>query len=1052
MIIQNIIFPSNDFNPTLNAFIRVKGESNLQPDINELVLKTKTRADFNTYFNGFSIEKWRKYTDIGNIKLHLEIKGSFRVILYNEYREHNNNFKQKINSYVLSNTANYNYSEVSSSENICAENIFSNDQSNSQTTFASYDLPIPDSFERGIISFSLICLENNSTFKNGYFFTDQKIDEFNKACFAIDICTYKREKYVRRNIDLLNETIFREDSPLKDAFEVFISDNSKSLDLENLNDKVHIFPNKNTGGAGGFGRCMIEILQSPNYNNFTHVIMMDDDIKFSYETLYRTYIMASTLKKEYHNAFIGGAMLKLNDPKIQSEALDVWSKSKHNPVKYNYNITELKYVLKNEIEDKANYLGWWYCTMPIGVIKANNLPLPIFIKRDDIEYGIRNGRTFITLNGICVLHEAFDLKRQGYLDYYYWRNQCILNAIHYPQYSKEALKKQMFGVFKHCIMRYRYNDANLAFVGVEDFLKGVDWLKTTDAEDLNSYIMNYSYKATDISGLPINFIHGQYERALLAEESIRAEVTPKHKSLLNKKLVLGLFLKASGLRYVKMNNPEAYLFYRKKTIINYDELTNKAFVTKKSLKQTYSVYRNYKRLCKLIDEKYDNVKNEYKYRQKELIKIQFWNSYLGLDGTQFESRDYSKESIILTENAILENKRKATLLKKDTKFLNKVRIARLIQHLFLFWLPIKRNRISFYLYERKGYNCNIKYIIDELQRKYGNKCEIIFITRHSDAFSELVKRDIKVVKLNSFKHWYYQFTSKVVVANDSYPEPVVLRKFQYKINTWHASMNYKKIGPAYVNFRNDVTKQLFYIRNKQPNLYLSGSQFFTDDTSASFAFDKNVFQPTGSPRNDIFFRNNEKLDASIRYRYALEKSCKLALFAPTFRDGFKEQLNGIDFEKLLISLKTRFGGDWKILYRKHYFINSNEVILDKYIIDVSDYDDMNELLAISDVLISDYSSCLWDFALTKRPSFVFAPDIKEYSEKDRSFAYPLEKWPYSIALDNDELSNNIVNFDNDSFVKKINEHLIDGNTFDDGHASERVVKIIAQKMGLEEQQ
>lgn len=1018
MRIQNIVFPSNDFNPVPDAFIRVSGESNYNVNVKELILQQGAQADFNTYFNSYSLEKWRKYTTIDNVNLHLDLQGAFTVILYNDFRSQNENVRVELSRYEF-----------------CSEKL------------SSLEVALPDYATKGILSFSLISNAKDSTLKGGYYFTTQAIEDFSEAHFAIDICTYKREKYVLRNLDLLAKAVFDEASPLKDSFEIFISDNGKSLKYSGNADKVHIYPNKNAGGAGGFGRGMIEILHSPNFEKFTHIIMMDDDIKFSYETLYRTYVMASTLKAEHRNAFIGGAMLKLNEPQIQSEAMDNWLVGRHSPVKYNYDITDLSDVLRNEIEEKANYFGWWYCAMPIGVIKANNLPLPIFIKRDDIEYGVRNGRTFITLNGICVLHEAFDLKRQGFLAYYYWRNQCILNAIHFPQYSKETLKSQLFYVMIHCVIRYRYNDANIAFVGVEDFLRGVNWLKSTDPEDLNKYVMSYTQRGVDPLTLPINFNYAAYEKTLETEEEIRSAVVGDRTEHMSIKPFLGLFLKANGTRYVKANNPEAYLFYRQSTIVNYDEETNTAFITKKSLRQTYNVYKNYRRICKLIDEKYDGVKAEYKARSKELISLDFWNTHLGLNGTTFKKRDYAADSVIVSEDTLAEEIKAKEIFKNDKKSLIKVRIARFIQR-FLFWIPTKRNRISFYLYERNGYTCNIKYIIEELRKQYGKKCEIIFISKTPGSFTELRKKGIKVVRLNSVKHLRYQFTSKVVVTNDSFPAPIILRKGQYTVNTWHAGMNYKKIGPEYCDFRNPAIRKMFYIKNKQPKLYLSGSQFFTDDTSKSFGYNKSVFAATGLPRNDIFFKDNSELNAKIRKYYGIDGDCKLVLFAPTFRAGFREDIYGLDFEKLVSALTARFGGKWVVLYRKHYFVNSKDVILGKNIINVSDYDDMNELLAVSDVLVSDYSSCLWDFALTKRPSFVYAPDLQEYEDNDRSFAYPLEKWPFSISLGNDELERNIADFDSDAYVAKVEGHLKDAKCYDDGQASKRVVALIAKKMKL----
>lgn len=1044
MIIQNILFPGNEFNPELEAYVRIVGsqanepetsketadkqsnyaeandkKTNYAADINELVMQKGIRAEFNTYFNGLSIEKWCKYTQIGEVGLHLKLSGKFTIYVYNEFRAANKNVRKEI-----------------------CRAAFDGNRPDS-----IIEITIPDRDYRGMISFALESEADGSVFSGGYYYTTQE-DVFENPCFAVDICTFKREKFVKRNMDLLQRTVFAADSPLKDCFEVFMSDNGQSLELDDVyGGKVHVFPNKNTGGAGGFGRAMIEILRSPDYEKFTHIIMMDDDIVFNYETLYRTFMMAKLLKDEYKNAFIGGAMLKSNDPKIQSEALDNWIVTKHKPVKFQYDITDLNFVLKNEIEDKGNYFSWWYCVMPIGVVKANNLPLPIFIKRDDIEYGVRNGRTFITLNGICVLHEAFELKRQGFLDYYYWRNICILNAIHFPSYSKEQLKKSLDSLMKNCLVRYRYDDANLAFTGVEDFLRGVDWLKNTDAEQLNNYVMNYTYNAQPTNTITPAFSHGAYEKDIAKEAARKKSISSKPGKSMFRKVAYGWLRRAKGVRYVKMNNPEIYNFYGVKRVINYDENSDKAFVTYKSWRELLNLLKNYKRICKLIDKKFDDVKLEYKYRAKEITSLPFWEKYLELDGTVHEQQDFAADTQIISGCVIKARKRKAAVRKRDKKNLRKVRIKRFMQG-FLFWLPIKRNRICFYSHARKGYSCNLKYICEELLNRYGGKAEIIWITPFPESCTHLVQKGIKVVRFGTFEHWHYQFTSKVVVVNDAFPESVKLRRSQFTVNTWHASMNYKKIGPAYCSFRNDIAKKIFFIRNKQPKMYISGSQYFTEDTSKSFNFKKKIFVPYGMARNDIFFKNNAELTNKIKRQYALPEDCKLVLYAPTFRDGFKEDIHGIDFARLVKVLGEKFGGKWKVLYRKHYFVNSNDVILDKNTIDVSDYDDMNELLAVSDVLISDYSSCLWDFSITHRPSFIYATDMEQYHLNDRDFSYPVEKWPYTIAKDNDELEEVISHFNKADYIKKIKAHHADAEIFDDGKAAERAADAIAQKMKL----
>jgi len=363
-------------------------------------------------------------------------------------------------------------------------------------------------------------------------------------------------------------------------------------------------------------------------------------------------------------------------------------------------------------------------------------------------------------------------------------------------------------------------------------------------------------------------------------------------------------------------------------------------------------------------------------------------------------------------------------------------------------LPIRQNRVLLYVNQRKGFTCNPKYIANEFLRRYGNRIELIWVTEYPDTCSSVKKRGIRVVGANSWQHWYYQLTAKAIVVNDAFHESVILRSKQVTMNTWHAAMNYKRIGLQYLNYRNRMHQKTLAIRNIQPDIYISGSRFFTEDTSRSFGFEPSVFAEIGSPRNDIFFQDVSGIRESICKRYQLENDLKLVLYAPTFRNDCCNRSFELDFERLRKNLTKRFGGDWRILYRRHYFIHADRDVCSPHVIDVSDYEDMNELLAVSDVLISDYSSCLWDFSLTKRPSFVYATDVQNYREEDRSFAYPMEKWPYPIAANNDELESRLIEFDDCKYAKRILEHQRDAVMFDDGNASGHAVELLAEAMGL----
>lgn len=110
-------------------------------------------------------------------------------------------------------------------------------------------------------------------------------------------------------------------------------------------------------------------------------------------------------------------------------------------------------------------------------------------------------------------------------------------------------------------------------------------------------------------------------------------------------------------------------------------------------------------------------------------------------------------------------------------------------------------------------------------------------------------------------------------------------------------------------------------------------------------------------------------------------------------------------------------------------------------IDVSDYPDMQELLCTVDILITDYSSSMWDFALTKKPGFLFATDVQKYKD-ERDFDTPMSEWPFVVTTNNAELVEAIRNFNESVHFLKVEKHLRDLGSFENGQACEVVGKRI----------
>ncbi|MBR3906446.1 MAG: CDP-glycerol glycerophosphotransferase family protein [Clostridia bacterium] len=388
-------------------------------------------------------------------------------------------------------------------------------------------------------------------------------------------------------------------------------------------------------------------------------------------------------------------------------------------------------------------------------------------------------------------------------------------------------------------------------------------------------------------------------------------------------------------------------------------------------------------------------------------------------------------------------------LMKDAVYLAKVYALRAAQHC-LFFLPVRKNRVLFYAHQRKGFCCNLKYMALEMKRRYGEGVEMIWTTEDPRTCSCVEREGIRVVGTNTPRHWLYQLTAGTVIVNDSFHEAVILRKKQVTVNTWHAAMNYKHIGPDYTVFRNRLHRHIMNMRNRQPGLYLSGSRYFTQDTSRSFGFDPAVFAETGCPRNDVFFSDHSSQKESLLYRMGIATDTRIVMYAPTFRSDLKAWDARLDYDRLVAALEARFGGKWIVFYRKHYFLTDEPICNREHVVDVSDYEDANELLAMCDVLVSDYSSCLWDFSLTERPAFVFAPDMAAYAGEDRGFSLPPSRWPFSIACSNEEMEKNILAFSEEEYRQKVQHHHQENGRADFGHAAQKAVDLWAKKRGMEQ--
>ena len=379
---------------------------------------------------------------------------------------------------------------------------------------------------------------------------------------------------------------------------------------------------------------------------------------------------------------------------------------------------------------------------------------------------------------------------------------------------------------------------------------------------------------------------------------------------------------------------------------------------------------------------------------------------------------------------------------------------------------IQQNKIFVMTFD-DSYTCNPKYIVEELLRQ-KLPVEIVWVIPSKgkvkkDSFPE----EVKLVRRGSYTMYEEMGSAKIWLDNALncvwYGMPK--KKGQIYINTWHGSMGIKKLsGNRTWLHRARRCKKL------------------TDFCVSNSVFEEQVYHGTfwpgvpclkfGHARNDILFQEERWLElrkrvfdfffpqlktrAGVLSPEEVENpkeirwtDKKLFLYAPTFRDSGKADFQSVDYDRLKAALEKRFGGEWVILVRTHFKDRSRKanIKFGQWLKDASQYPDMQELLAVVDMGMTDYSSWAYDYILTRRPLLLYVPDLDDY-DQSRGFYYPLESTPFPLARDNDELESKIIEFDEDCYLKRVDEFLQDKGCYEDGYAAKKIAEKIKEAVGI----
>lgn len=374
-------------------------------------------------------------------------------------------------------------------------------------------------------------------------------------------------------------------------------------------------------------------------------------------------------------------------------------------------------------------------------------------------------------------------------------------------------------------------------------------------------------------------------------------------------------------------------------------------------------------------------------------------------------------------------------------------IVRQLAQIFLklfFLFPIKNNRIVFASFSGAGYFCNPKYLSEYLVEKYGDRLEIIWAFRKPEKYCGL--HGVKITKYYSFQWLFYVLTSRVLISNVGQCTFLPKRKEQLWIDVWHGGGAYKKVVFS-TGFVKDFIDNWYAAKGVgRFDLVLSCGRKFTETNLIKGFHHKGEILKCGMPRNDVLFNEGWRRNASLKVRQKLHISGFTVLYAPTFRgyraEGYRTDLH-FPYDEFIKTLEETEGKTVTVLKRAHLFATMADASPGGKIIDVTRYPDMQELLCAADMLITDYSSCIWDYALLGRPCLLYVPDLEEYI-KERGFYTPIGDWPGIVCRNKKELLEAVISLNKDDCRERAKEHLRRFGSYETGTACRQVSEKIMQ--------
>ncbi|MBQ0065649.1 MAG: CDP-glycerol glycerophosphotransferase family protein [Firmicutes bacterium] len=382
------------------------------------------------------------------------------------------------------------------------------------------------------------------------------------------------------------------------------------------------------------------------------------------------------------------------------------------------------------------------------------------------------------------------------------------------------------------------------------------------------------------------------------------------------------------------------------------------------------------------------------------------------------------------------------------------KIIRFTYHALYKLVKVDDKIVIFISFHGRGYSDNPRAIYEEMVKdpRWNGYRFIWFIKNAQQKNLNIPGAEIK--EYFSIPYFYYMSKAKYWVINCKMPEYIAKKENQIYLQTWHGTPLKRLAHDIDVSedttfYRSGVSYEKmcesYDMDVARYNFMISPNKFCTEVFQTSFRINKERLIETGYPRNCFIANATEDEIVALKKKYNLPLDKKIVLYAPTWRDN-SYVAAGYTFE-----LKANFR-KWKeildedtiVIFKPHYLIintQNDDPALHGFLYSIDATAEINELYVLSDVLITDYSSVFFDYAILKRPIYFYMYDIEEYAQDLRGFYLDIHKdLPGEIYTEEEKMLLDIQNnvYDN-SRMKAFNERF---NNLDDGKASVRVLDIL----------